>query len=338
MINTLSKKSLKFGVIGCSCVAKKYFFPATNNSEFTQLGFVGSSSAEKAQTWAHENDCNFFGSYDEVLESDVDAVYISLPISMHEEWVIKAAKLGKHILCEKSSTTSYPSAKNMVKICNDNNVSILECFAFRFHPQHNIVKEYIHNQKLGKISHFYGMYGFPSPEPENIRWQKQLGGGILNDVTCYPICASRIVFDTEPESVFADFTMDKNLDVDVSNRIMLNYTKNRYAYAVSGFGNYYQSSYSIWGSNAKLSTKRAYAVPQNFETSLFFDQNDTINEIKIPKKDQFLIMLENFTKSVLQLENEAFDFKKDLLNQAKTMEAIRISHKKKVPIFLNDIS
>lgn len=76
---------------------------------------------------------------------------------------------------------------------------------------------------------------------------------------------------------------------------------------------------------------------KNFETSLFLHQNDTINEIKIPKKDQFQIMLENFTKSVLHIENEAFDFKQDLLNQAKIMESIRISHKKKVPIFLNDI-
>jgi len=338
LIIILSKKSLKFGAIGCSRVAKKYFFPAIKNSEFTELGFVGSRSLEKAKTWANDNDTDFFGHYNEVLESDVDAVYISLPISMHEEWVIKAAKLGKHILCEKSSTTSYSSAKNMVKICNDHDVSILEGFAFRFHPQHNIVKEYIRNQKLGKISHFYGMYGFPPPEPENIRWQKQLGGGILNDVTCYPICASRIVFDAEPESVFADFIIDENLDVDVSNHIILHYPKNRYAYAVSGFKNYYQSSYSIWGSDAMLSTKRAYAVPQNFETSLFLHQNDNINEIKIPTKDQFQIMLENFTKSILNLESESFDFKNDLLNQAKTMESIRISHKKKVPVFLNDIN
>ena len=334
----MSNKSLKFGVIGCSNVARKYFFPTIKNSEFTELGFVGSRSLEKAKTWANENNSNLFGNYDEVLESDVDAVYISLPISMHEEWVVKAAKHGKHIICEKSSTTSYSSAKNMVKICNDNDVSLLEGFAFRFHPQHNIVKEYIDNQTLGKISHFYGMYGFPSPDSNNIRWQKQLGGGILNDVTCYPICASRIIFDAEPESVFANFTMDENLDVDVSNHIMLYYSENRFAYAVSGFGNYYQSSYSIWGSDAVLSTKRAYSVPQNFETSLFLDQNDIINEIKIPKKDQFKIMLENFTKSVLYLENEAFDYKKDLLNQAKTMEAIRISYKKKTPIMLNEIN
>ena len=334
----MSEKSLKFGAIGCSHVAKKYFFPAIDDSEFTQLGFVGSRSLEKSKTWANDNDCDFFGYYDEVLESDVDAVYISLPISMHEEWVIKAAKYGKHILCEKSSTTSYSSAKNMVKVCNDNDVSILECLAFRFHPQHNFVKDYIDNQKLGKISHFYGMYGFSPPESDDIRWQKQLGGGILNDVTCYPICASRIVFDAEPESVFANFVIDENLDVDTSNHIMMHYSKNRYAYAVSGFKNYYQSSYSVWGAYAMLNTKRAYSVSKNFETSLFLHQNDTINEIKIPKKDQFQIMLENFTKSILNIDSQDFDFKEDLLNQAKTMEAIRISHKKKIPIFVDDIN
>ena len=333
----MSEKSLKLGVIGCSHVAKKYFFPAVKKSKFTQLKFVGSRSLQKAQTWANENGCDFFGDYKEVLESDVDAVYISLPISMHEEWVIKAAKYGKHVLCEKSSTTSYTSAKKMIEICNDNDVSLLEGFAFRFHPQHNSVIEIINNQKLGKISHFYGKYGFPPPDPENIRWQKKLGGGILNDVTCYPICASRIIFDEEPESVFADFVIDKNLEVDVFNNILMHYSKNRYAYAVSGFENYYQSSYSIWGSDAMLNTKRAYAVPQNYKTSLFLHKNDVVNELQMPQVDQFQIMLENFTKSILDIESESFDFKCDLLNQAKTMEGIRISQKKKNPIFLEDI-
>ena len=164
-----SRKILEFGTIGCSRVATKYFFPTIQSSEFIKLGFVGSRSKEKAQEWASQNNCNFFGHYNEVLESDVDAVYISLPIGLHEEWVIKAAKAGKHILCEKSSTTSYQSAKKMVEICKKNEVRLLEGFAFRFHPQHTLVLEYIKNHLLGRLFSFYGAYGFPPHDTNDIK-------------------------------------------------------------------------------------------------------------------------------------------------------------------------
>ena len=109
-----SRKILEFGTIGCSRVATKYFFPTIQSSEFIKLGFVGSRSKEKAQEWASQNNCNFFGHYNEVLESDVDAVYISLPIGLHEEWVIKAAKAGKHILCALCA----PKTQDYIEYCN----------------------------------------------------------------------------------------------------------------------------------------------------------------------------------------------------------------------------
>ena len=132
-------KKISIGVLGCSRVAKKYFLPYVKSSEFVDLGFIGSRSLERAQQFAKEYGVAKFGSYEDVINSNVDIVYISLPISMHEEWSIKAAKAGKHVLCEKSSTTSYESAKKILQICKENNVRILEAFGFRFHPQHELV-------------------------------------------------------------------------------------------------------------------------------------------------------------------------------------------------------
>ena len=64
---------------------------------------------------AKEFSCSNFGTYDEILENDnIDAVYISLPMSLHEKWVFKAARSGKHILCEKSTSLSYDSAKKII--------------------------------------------------------------------------------------------------------------------------------------------------------------------------------------------------------------------------------
>ena len=111
--------TLKIGTIGCSRAAQKYFFPYINSSENADIEFVGSRSIKKAEEWAKKYECNKFGNYADVINSDVDAVYISLPIAMHEEWSIKAANAGKHVLCEKSSTISYQSAKKMLRACKN---------------------------------------------------------------------------------------------------------------------------------------------------------------------------------------------------------------------------
>ena len=272
--------TLKIGTIGCSRVAEKYFFPHINSSENADIEFVGSRSIKKAEEWAKKYGSNKFGDYTDVINSNVDVVYISLPIALHEEWAIKAANAGKHVLCEKSSSISYQSAKKMLQACKDNNVRILEALAFRFHPQHKQIQNLI-NEELGDIQNFYGIFGFPPPPENDIRWKKELGGGILNDVTCYPICASRIIFQSEPISVLAHLEFDKKFQVDKSADVFLKYEDGKTAFGSSGFNNYYQSKYDVWGSDAKISTKRTYAVPQNYETSIYLHKDDKIFETVI---------------------------------------------------------
>jgi len=326
----------KIGLLGCSNIAKKSFFPHLEKTELAKIGFIGSRSLSKAKAWADKYDCKNFGSYDEVINSDVDAVYNSLPIGLHEEWTVKALKAGKHVLCEKSATTSYVSAMRMVNAARENNKRILEGLSFRFHPQHEKIRELI-SSKLGDLQNFYGIYGFPSPSEDDFRWQKELGGGVLNDVTCYPICASRLVFQTEPLSALSYMDFDEMFEVDKSVDIILEYPNNKIAFISSGFNNYYQSKYSIWGSEARLSTKRAYAVPRDYETSIYLDQDDKILEITIDPVDQFGIMFDTFCNVITKRIENPYDFENDVLDQAKLMESIRISNHEKRLVYLSEI-
>ena len=329
--------TLKIGVLGCSRVAEKYFFPHLASSETAELSFIASRSLSKAEEWSKKYDCKNFGNYDDAINADLDLLYISLPISMHEEWSIKAAESGKHILCEKSSTDSFDSAKKILKSCKSNNVRILEAFAFRFHPQHKQIKKLI-NEELGDIQNFYGIFGFPPPPKNDIRWKKELGGGVLNDVTCYPICASRIIFQSEPISVLTNLEFDKEFQVDKSADVFLNYKDGKTAFVSSGFNNYYQSKYDVWGSNAKISTKRAYSVPQTYETSIYLHKDDKIFETLIPPVNQFGLMFDTFCSVVTNEIQNPYNFEKDLSHQAKLMESIRISNREKRLVFLSDLN
>jgi len=189
-------KKIKFGIIGCSSISKKTTIPSILKSKLSDLEIIGSRLEKKSKTFAKAFSCKKYGDYLDVLENpNVDAVYISLPISLQEKWVIKSAKAGKHIICEKSVTTSYNSAKKVLKECQKNSVRLIEGFSFRFHPQHNEVLKIIKQKKIGKPFYFFGRYSFTLPfSSNNFRFNKKLGGGSLNDIGCYLVCSSRMVF------------------------------------------------------------------------------------------------------------------------------------------------
>ena len=337
---------LKFGIIGCSRIARKSVIPAILKSEFAELEIIGSRTIEKSEKFSSEFNCRKNGTYDDVIFDDsINAVYISTPIGTHAELAMKAASAGKHVYCEKSSTDSFTSAKEMVECSKNNNVRIMEGFMFRFHPQHQKVQELINNKKIGNIDSFNGSFGFPSFPEGDIRYNKELGGGFLNDSGCYPICASRMIFDEEPLSVFYHKYNHPKMGVDIKGTSILIYKNNKTANITYANGNYYQAKYDVWGSDGIISLDRAYSVPSDFITKINLQHNientweGRKNEIiKIEPTDHFLKMINIFCMEINGNSKLSLNFEKELLNQAKVMEAHRlsnISHKEK---YLDDIS
>jgi len=332
----LEKKKIRFGIIGCSKIAERSTIPAIINSNLAELKIIGSRSQEKAADFAKKFGCSNFGSYDEVIQhKDVDVVYISLPIALHEEWTIKAANAYKHIICEKSSTISLESATKMVNSCKKNNVRIMEGFMFRFHPQHKKVLELIQSNTIGNLFAFNGMYGFPPVSKNDIRYQNELGGGVLNETGCYPIYASRMIFGEEPYGVMCNL-YNNNENVDVKGHAYILYSNGKAALVSFGFENYYQATYCIWGSNGLIELNRAYAVPPNLSTTVSVKSGNNHNEIQIEATDHFTQMIDFFCN---ELKKETIDsFENDLLNQARVMEGLRKSNKEKRFIHLSEIS
>ena len=330
-------KPLKFGIIGCSRIAKRSVIPAILKSEFAELEIIGSRSTEKAKEFAKEFNCEKFGTYEDVISDDtVDAVYISTPISTHKEWSIKATSAGKHVYVEKSSAVHLSQAREMVESAKENNVRLMEGFMFRFHPQHQKVKELIKDGKIGEVKSFNGVFGFPAFPEGDIRYNNQIGGdeagggGFLLDSGCYPICASRMIFDEEPWAAFGRNFMngEKKESVDISGSAILFYENGKTATISYINGSYYQAKYEVWGTDGVISLDRAYSVPPDFTTKVTLQYNTENNwegrctEIfEIQPKDHFLEMLDTFCMEITGTKKAPFDFEQELLNQAKTMQA-----------------
>jgi dTDP-3,4-didehydro-2,6-dideoxy-alpha-D-glucose 3-reductase len=321
---------INIGIIGCSTIAKNSTIPAILKSNNAKLERIGSRSNNKALEFSKTFDCKKCGTYEDVInDKNVDAIYISTPVGNHEEWVLKSAKAGKHVLCEKSSTTSFDSAKKMVSVVKENNVRLMEGFMYRFHPSHQKVKECINDEIIGKVFLFSSKYGFPPISRDNIRYDKSLGGGILNDAGCYPINASRMLFESEPRGVFCNLTMDKETQVDTKAALLMDFDGNRQSQSSVGYDLEYQSNYRLWASDGSLSLTRAYNIPPDMQARLNIKNSNKDEEILIEPVNHFQLMVESFSDEIIKSNSDKFNFEEDLLNQAKVMEACRISNDEK---------
>ena len=334
-----SSKKIRFGVLGCSRVAKKSALPALCNSTIAELRAVASRDPRNARAYAEQFSCSSYDTYEEVLtDKDIDAVYISLPNHLHEEWSIKAAKAGKHIWCEKPAGLSYTSVKKIITICKQYNVRFMEGFTFLYHPQHMQVQNLIAQGVLGDPLTFTGCFAYPMPAPGSSLLNTQdLGGGSYYDAAVYPIRASRMIFDQEPESIACILTFDTSGHINTRADVLLSYPDGQSAFISSAFGAYFQSTYSVLGSTARISIERAYAVPKERPVKIFLDKDDTTQEIMVEPADQFRLMIDDFCREILLGNNSKKDFETDALAQARILTAGLISHAENRIVHLSEL-
>jgi D-xylose 1-dehydrogenase (NADP+, D-xylono-1,5-lactone-forming) len=138
-------KELRWGIMGCASIAKKAVIPALQQSSTARVTAIASRSVETARKTAAELHIpKAYGSYEALLEDkEIDAVYIPLPNHLHAPWTIRAARAGKHVLCEKPLALNAPEAKEMVEACRNAGIVLAEAFMYRHHPRYDQVKRMI---------------------------------------------------------------------------------------------------------------------------------------------------------------------------------------------------
>ena len=86
-----------------------------------------------------------------LAEADIDMVDICLPTSMHCDATVRAAKAGKHVLCEKPIALKVSEADKMIRACDKAGVQFMVAQVIRFWPEYQLLKEYFDSGKLGKL-------------------------------------------------------------------------------------------------------------------------------------------------------------------------------------------
>lgn len=197
-----SAESFRWGIIGTGGIARTFardisYLPNHN------VVAVGSRTKAKAEEFASEFSAQGFGSYEELVASDVDAVYVATPHSLHAANSILALNAGKPVLCEKPFAVNAVQAEEMVKAARLNEVALMEAMWSRFLPHYQVLRDIVASGELGELVTLYADHGQPLPADRYYRLHApELAGGALLDLGIYPISLAFMVLG-EPDSIIA---------------------------------------------------------------------------------------------------------------------------------------
>jgi predicted dehydrogenase len=194
---------MNLGIISTADINRKVI-PGAHASKKVDLVAVASRNQRRAEEYAKEWKIErAYGSYEALLaDPGIDAVYISLPNTLHVEWSIRSVEAGKHVLCEKPLTRNPDDAKAAFDAADRAKRILMEAFMYRHNPQTKRLQELIEEGAVGEVRLIRSAFSYSLYDTSNIRLRTEVEGGALMDVGCYCVSGSRLAAGSEPEEVY----------------------------------------------------------------------------------------------------------------------------------------
>jgi len=179
------ENQIKWGVIGSGGIARRRTIPeGIVPAEHAKLVSVYDTDAGANNAVAKEYNAIAAQSLEELLASDIDAVYVASPANMHLRQVIACAGARKHVLCEKPLGMTIEEAEKMIQVCKEEGVLMGTGFMMRFLAQHQAALKLIEDGRLGKCVYGRAQLSCWYPPIEGA-WRQSPetgGGGSLMDM------------------------------------------------------------------------------------------------------------------------------------------------------------
>src|SRR6187200_11140 len=280
---------------------------------------VGSRDGAKAQTYAGEHGiAKAHGSYEALLEdTDVDAVYISLPNGMHHEWTMRALAAGKHVLCEKPYTRHPAEAVEAFDAAEAAGLVLMEAFMYRHHPQTATIERLVRDGAVGRVLAVKAVFSFPLADLTNVRALPELDGGALMDVGCYCVSGSRLVAG-DPESVLAEQVVGET-GVDMALYGTLRFPDDAVAQIEASFLAPERQSLEVVGDGGVLRAFAPWRV--DWGGDLVLERDGVSDVVAVDEADSYTLQLENFADAIEGRE-PALLGRADAVAQARVIDAL----------------
>ena len=202
-----AKDRLGVALVGLGYYSTDLLAPALQQTNNCYLAGIVTGTPSKAEAWKIKYnipDKNIYNyeNFDQIAKNpDIDVVYVVLPPSMHREYVIRAAKAGKHVWCEKPMAMTAKECQEMIDACKNNKRSLAIGYRLHHEPNTQEYRRIVNHQLLGKVQKLGCAAGYRDNRTNHWKQKKEMGGGVLYDMGVYAIQGARLGTGMEPVKI-----------------------------------------------------------------------------------------------------------------------------------------
>lgn len=295
---------IRWGVLGGAKIARTKVIPAMQRGNRTEVAAIASRDGKIARHIAGELGIpKAYASYDELLsDRDIDAIYNPLPNHLHVPWSIRAAEAGKHVLCEKPIALTAAEAVTLIEARDRTGVKIGEAFMVRTHPLWLRVRDLVRSGAIGELRSIISHFSYFNSDPQNIRNIRDIGGGALMDIGCYPVTMSRFLFGREPSRVAAIIDRDPEMRTDRLTSALMDFAPGQVTFTCSTQLVPAQGM-QIFGTNGRIEIEIPYNIPPAEPSRILIDDGSALGgrnarREEFPACDQYTVQGDLFSQAI----------------------------------------
>lgn len=245
LVGLRPKEKLGIALVGLGYYSGQLLAPALQETENCYLAGIVTGTPEKEKIWAEkygikDNNIYNYENYESIADNDdIDIIYVVLPNSMHAEYTIRAANVGKHIICEKPMALNAEECEAMIKACEDNKRKLSIGYRMQFEPHTQEIMRMGQEKVFGPVRMVNAGAGYREGRANHWKLDKEMGGGAMMDMGVYALQAARYVTGEEPIEVTAQsFTTRPELftEVDETTLFQLEFPSGALANLHTSFG------------------------------------------------------------------------------------------------------
>ena len=312
---------LRWGILGAARINQQ-LMPAIVEAENSELVAIasrrpGAGAETLAKYVPQQKDVKIYDSPEALLADDtIQVVYIPLANNEHAQWVLRAIEHGKHVLCEKPMALTVADIDAIETAAQKHNVTVMEGFMYRFHPQHARVKEIIDSGLIGEVRSVRSCFSYLMQAARQYRIADSIdnGSGAMWDIGCYAIHAARLPFyDDTPVAISA---MAKHIEsgADISCNGIIDFGDGKYAHFDFGFEHARRAEYEIIGTKGGLKCHNVWAKQAETPVISWWTEAGQQCQETLALANHFRLEVEHFSDCVINNRQPALSLEDARIN------------------------
>lgn len=322
-----NEQRVGFALVGLGRLATQQLIPAFGASKKAKLTALVSGDPGKAQQLAQEHGVSPNAVYDyknfgRIKENkEVQVVYVVLPNSMHAEFTVRAARAGKHVLCEKPMETSVAKCQQMISECRHARTKLMIAYRIQYEPMNRAIQRLVREKSFGPIKYIESA-NLQKVAKMEWRLSRQLSGsGAVGDLGIYCINTIRFLLGQEPEEIFAQTFRpagDPRFgEVDATTIFQMRFPSGVLANCACSFDGHDTKSYRVVADTATFGMDPSFP----YRGLKMFAQPNDPPLASIPESNQFANELDHMADCVVN-NREPYTPGEEGLQDQRIIEAI----------------